>query len=140
MAPIVPPICCITFTFIAVNYNAILIISGTSSAEFQGFPKESYIVDKRNADRVIDAAQIKAHNSKFANIHMRDQEKHELFKLSKQMCKAKLDVESEQCIKDEEGALACTVESQTEAWRSNFDCLLGTEFDWDRDSFPWLII
>ena len=91
---------------------------------------------KRNADRVTDAALIKAHNKKFPNIHMRDDEKHELFKVAKQMRKANQDVVGEQCVKDDTGTLACTVESQTEAWRSHYDRLLNIEFDWDKDSLP----
>ena len=53
--------------------------------KFRGAPKEPYNEAKRNADKVIDAAQEKAHNSKFPNIHVRDDEKHELFKVAKQM-------------------------------------------------------
>ena len=104
--------------------------------KFRGAPKEPYNVAKRNADRIIDAAQIKAHNKKFPNIHMRDDEKHELFKVAKQMRKANQDVVGEQCVKDDTGTLACTVESQTEAWRSHYDRLLNIEFDWDKDSLP----
>ena len=71
----------------------------------------------------------KAHNSKFPNIHIRDDEKHELFKVAKQMRKANQDVVGEQCIKDDTGTLACTVEAQKEAWRSHYDRLPKIEFD-----------
>ena len=69
---------------------------------------------KRNADRVIDAALIKAHNSKFSNIHMRDDVKHKLFKVTEQMRKANHDVVGEPCVKDDIGTLA-PVDSQSEA-------------------------
>ena len=106
--------------------------------KFRGAPKEPYNEAKRNADKVIDAAQEKAHNSKFPNIHIRDDEKQELFKVAKQMRKANQDVVGEQCIKDDTGTLACTVEAQKEAWRSHYDRLLNIEFDWDRDNLPQL--
>ena len=56
--------------------------------KFRGAPKEPYNEANRNAEKVIDAAKEKAHNSKFPNIHIHDDEKHELFKVAKQMRKA----------------------------------------------------
>ena len=93
---------------------------------------------KRNADKVIDAAQEKAHYCKFPNIPIRDDEKHELFKVAKQMRKANQDVVGEQFIKDDTGTLACTVDAQKEALRSHYDRLLNIEFDRDRDNLPQL--
>ena len=44
------------------------------------------------------------------------------------------DVVGEKCIRNDESNLASTEEEKRLAWKSRYEKLLNTEFDWDRDS------
>ena len=50
------------------------------------------------------------------------------------MKKTNQDVVGEKCIRNDEGNLASTEEEKKLAWKSHYEKLLNTEFDWDRDS------
>ena len=51
------------------------------------------------------------------------------------MKKTNQDVVGEKCIRNDEGNLASTEEKKKLAWKSHYEKLLNTEFDWDRDNF-----
>ena len=57
-----------------------------------------------------------------------------MFKIAKQMKKTNQDVVGEKCIRNDEGNLASTEEEKKLSWKSHYEKLLNTEFDWDRDS------
>ena len=93
--------------------------------KFRGGDYRLYAEARRNANKVVYAAQKETANEKSGQ---------EIFKISKQMRKSNQDVVGEQCVRDDTGTLACTEDAQKKAWHSHYNHLLNVEFDWDQDS------
>ena len=102
--------------------------------KFRGGDEGLYAEAKRNANREVYTAQNSAVNEKCPNIETRDDQKQEMYKVSKQMQKINQDVVGEQCVRDDTGTLACTEEAKKKAWRSHYNHLLNVEFEWKQES------
>ena len=93
-----------------------------------------YLEAKRRARTAVYAAKAEAERNRFADVLRREDQRNEVFKIAKQMKKTNQDVVGEKCIRNDEGNLASTEEEKKLAWKSHYEKLLNTEFDWDRDS------
>ena len=99
-----------------------------------GGSKNLYLEAKRRARTAVYAAKAEAERNRFADVLRREDQRNEVFKIVKQMKKTNQDVVGEKCIHNDEGNLASTEEEKKLAWKSHYEKLLNTEFDWDRDS------
>ena len=99
-----------------------------------GGSKNLYLEAKRRVRTAVYAAKAEAERNRFADVLRREDQRNEVFKIAKQMKKTNQDVVGEKCIRNDEGNLASTEEEKKLAWKSHYEKLLNTEFDWDRDS------
>ena len=97
-------------------------------------PKETYLEVKRIARRAIYQAKLDAEKERFPNATGRDDHKNEIFKIAKQMKKTNQDIVGEKCIRKDDGDLAITEKDKKDAWKSYYENLLNTEFEWSTEN------
>jgi hypothetical protein len=74
-----------------------------------------------------------AEKDKFANIQPNNRN---IYKIAKQMNRAKQDVVGEICIKNDAGELSLSDEEKMKAWVEHYARLLHVEFEWPSDLLP----
>ena len=96
--------------------------------------KERDLEAKRAARRTIYKAKMDAEKRRFPDIMRRDDQKNEVFKMTKQMIKTNQDIIGEECIRSDDGELATSEIQKKNAWKCYYDRFLNTEFSWDREN------
>ena len=75
-----------------------------------------------------------AEQVRFGEVLRREDNRTEVFKISKHMCAANPDVIGENCVENDKGDLAVTEHEKLLAWQEHYERLLNEEFDWNKES------
>ena len=89
---------------------------------------------KQNIRQGLQFMLLQAEEERFSNILRRDDEKGEIFKITKQMARTHRDVVGENCIRNDHDGLVSNDCAKEKAWENYYSRLLN-EFEWDKDGF-----